>query len=53
MDRRDIKTLGNTEARLLLTLASQDKQVFTTADAHAVANGARHRVNKMLARLSD
>ena len=53
MSRRDIRTLGDTEARLLLTLASQDKQVFTTADAQAAAGGSRHRVNKMLARLSD
>ncbi len=53
MNRRDIKTLGDTEARLLLALASQDKQVFTTADARAVLEGDRHRVNKMLARLND
>lgn len=53
MHRRDIRTLGDAEARLLLTLASQDKQVFTTADAQAALGGARHRVNKMLARLSD
>ena len=53
MDRRDIRTLGDAEARLLLILASQDKQVFTTADAQAALGGARHRVNKMLTRLSD
>jgi predicted transcriptional regulator of viral defense system len=53
MDRRDIRTLGDAEARLLLTLASQDKQVFTTSDAQAAVGGQRHRVNKMLARLSD
>jgi predicted transcriptional regulator of viral defense system len=53
MSNRDIRTLGNTEARLLLTLASQDKQVFTTDDAQRAVGGARHRVNKLLARLSD
>jgi predicted transcriptional regulator of viral defense system len=52
MNGRDIRTLGDTEARLLLTLASQDKQVFTTADAHEAIEGQRHRVNKILARLS-
>lgn len=35
MTGRDIKTLGDAEARLLLTLASQDKQIFTTAEAQA------------------
>jgi predicted transcriptional regulator of viral defense system len=49
---RDIKTLGDTEARLLLTLASQDKQIFTTADAQAVLGGKRHQANKTLARLN-
>ena len=53
MSVRDIRTLGNAEARLLLTLASQNRQVFTTADAQAVVEGPRHRINKMLARLSD
>ncbi len=53
MSERDIRTLGDTEARLLLTLASQNKQVFTTADARAIVGGPRHRVNKMLARLSE
>jgi len=53
MNGRDIKTLGDSEARLLLTLASQGKQVFTTGDAQAVLGGARHSVNKLLARLSD
>lgn len=53
MDRHDTRTLGDAEARLLLTLASQDKQVFTTSDAQAAVGGQRHRVNKMLARLSD
>ena len=52
MDGRDIRTLGDAEARLLLTLASLDKQVFTTADAHEAVGGQRHRVNKILARLS-
>jgi len=53
MSERDVRTLGNTEARLLLTLASQNKQVFTTADAQAVVGGPRHRVNKMLTRLCE
>ena len=53
MNGRDIKTLGDSEARLLLTLASQGKHVFTTGDAQAVLGVARHRVNKLLARLSD
>jgi predicted transcriptional regulator of viral defense system len=53
MDGRGIRTLGDAEARLLLTLASQGKQVFTTADAQAAIEGAPHRVNKLLARLSD
>ena len=53
MHGRDIRTLGDAEARLLLTLASQDKQVFTTADAQAAVGGQRHRINKTLARLSD
>jgi hypothetical protein len=30
MNGRDIKTPGDSEARLLLTLASRDKQVFAT-----------------------
>jgi predicted transcriptional regulator of viral defense system len=51
MEGRDTRTLGGTEARLLLTLASQDKQVFTTADAQAII-GSRHHANKMLARLN-
>jgi predicted transcriptional regulator of viral defense system len=53
MDGRDIRTLGDAEARLLLTLASQDRQIFTTSDAQAAVGGPRHRVNKMLARLTD
>jgi len=53
MNGRDIKTLGDSEARLLLTLASRGKHVFTTGDAQAVLGGARHSVNKLLARLSD
>jgi predicted transcriptional regulator of viral defense system len=53
MDDRNIKTLGDVEARLLLTLASQDKQVFTTAEAQAALGGRRYRANKTLARLSD
>lgn len=48
----DVKTLGDAEARLLLALASQDKQIFTTADAQAVSGRKRHQVNKILARLS-
>jgi len=53
MNGRNIRTLGDAEARLLLTLASQNKQVFTTADAQAAAGGLSHQANKMLARLSD
>jgi len=53
MNGRDIRALGDAEARLLLTLASQGKQVFTTADAQVAVGGSRHYVNKMLARLSD
>jgi predicted transcriptional regulator of viral defense system len=53
MNRRDIKTLGDVEARLLLSLASQGNQVFTTDDAQAALGGARHRVNKLLAQLSN
>ena len=53
MNGRDVKTLGDSEARLLLTLASQGKQVFATDDAQAVLGGARRYVNKLLARLSD
>jgi predicted transcriptional regulator of viral defense system len=53
MNGRDIKTLGDSEARLLLTLASRGKQVFATDDAQAVLGGARRHVNKLLARLSD
>ena len=53
MDRGDIRTLGDAEARLLLTLASQDTQVFTASDAHAAAGGQRQRVNKILARLHE
>jgi len=48
-----IKSLGSTEARLLLTLASQGKQVFTTDEAQAAIGSERHRVNKLLARLND
>jgi predicted transcriptional regulator of viral defense system len=53
MSEHHIKTLGNTEARLLLTLASQGKQVFTTDEAQAAIGGARHQVNKLLSRLND
>ncbi len=53
MDGRDTKTLGDAEARLLLTLASQDRQIFTTADAQSVLGGKRHRVNKTLSRLKN
>ncbi|MDY6875930.1 MAG: type IV toxin-antitoxin system AbiEi family antitoxin domain-containing protein [Chloroflexota bacterium] len=53
MSGRDIRTLGDAEARLLLALASQGRQVFTTADAQAAVGGPRHRANKILARLSD
>jgi len=52
IDSHDIRTLGDAEARLLRTLASQDKQVFTTADAQTVLGGRPQHVNKMLARLS-
>jgi predicted transcriptional regulator of viral defense system len=52
MSGRDIRTLGDSEARLLLTLASRGKQVFTTGDAQAVLGRARHSANKLLARLS-
>jgi len=48
-----MRTLGNAEAHLLLTLASQDRQVFTTSDAQAAIGGQRHRANKILARLSN
>ena len=53
MSGRDMRTLGNAEAHLLLTLASQDRQVFTTSDAQAAIGGQRHRANKILARLSN
>jgi len=53
MSRRDIRTLGDAEARLLLNLASQDKQVFTSADAHEAVEAPRHNVNKLLSRLCD
>ena len=53
MSGRDIRTLGDAEARLLLALASQGRQVFTTADAQAAVGGQRRRANKILARLSD
>jgi len=53
MGGRDIRTLGDAEARVLLTLASQGKQVFTAADAQEVVQGPRHRANKLLAHLSD
>jgi len=49
----NIRTLGDAEARLLLTLASQGKQIFSTDDAQAVVRDDRHQVNKLLARLSD
>ena len=51
-DDRSIRALGDTEAHLLLTLASQGQHVFTTADAHAILGGTRHLTNKMLARLN-
>jgi predicted transcriptional regulator of viral defense system len=49
---QDVRTLGSSEAQLLLTLASQGKEVFTTADALAVLGDAPHRVNKLLAGLA-
>lgn len=51
MSGRDIRTLGDAEARLLLTLAAQNRQVFTASEAHAAAGGSRHQANKRLARL--
>lgn len=36
MNGRDIRTLGDTEGRLVLTPASQGKRVFATVDAQAV-----------------
>ncbi len=53
MSEHHIKTLGDTEARLLLTLASQGKKVFTTGEAQAAIGGARHQVNKLLSRLNE
>jgi predicted transcriptional regulator of viral defense system len=53
MSEHHIKTLGDTEARLLLTLASQGKKVFTTDEAQAAIGSARHQVNKLLARLHE
>jgi len=52
MNRRDIRTLGDAEARLLLILAAQNRQVFTTADAQAAIGGERQRANKLLAHLA-
>jgi predicted transcriptional regulator of viral defense system len=51
-DDRNIRALGDTEAHLLLTLASQGRHVFTTTAAHTILGGARHLTNKMLARLN-
>jgi hypothetical protein len=36
MNGRDVKTLGDSEARLPLTLASRGKQIFTTSDVQTV-----------------
>lgn len=50
-DDRDVRALGDTEAHLLLTLASRGQHVFTTDDAHQILSGKRQGTNKMLARL--
>jgi predicted transcriptional regulator of viral defense system len=52
MSGRDIRTLGDAEARLLLTLAAQNRQVFTVAEAQVAAGGNQQQANKMLARLA-
>lgn len=49
---KGVRTLGSSEGRLLLTLASQGKEIFTTAEALAVLGDAPHRVNKLLAGLT-
>ncbi len=53
MSGRDIRTLGDAEARLLLTLAAQNRQVFSAAEAQAAVGGNRQQANKMLARLAE
>ena len=45
------KTLGQTEAKFLADLASQDKQVFTTEDARIVAGTSEHAVDLLIAKL--
>jgi predicted transcriptional regulator of viral defense system len=52
MSGRDIRTLGDAEARLLLTLAAQNRQVFSVAEAQAAAGGNRQQANQILARLA-
>ena len=46
------KTLGQTEAKFLADLASQDKQVFTTEDARVVAGTSEHAVDLLIASLA-
>jgi predicted transcriptional regulator of viral defense system len=48
---RPSRTLGQTEAKLLADLASQDKQVFTTEDARAVTGVSVHAVDLLIAKL--
>jgi predicted transcriptional regulator of viral defense system len=48
---RPSRTLGQTEAKFLADLASQDKQVFTTEDARAVAGTTAHAVDLLIAKL--
>lgn len=45
------KTLGEAEARLLATLASQDKTIFTTDDARRVSLASVAAVDLMIAKL--
>lgn len=45
------RTLGQTEAKFLADLASEDKQVFTTEDARIVAGTSNHAVDLLIAKL--
>lgn len=48
---QSLKTLGETEARLLATLASQDKTIFTTEDARQVTDSTVAAVDLLISKL--
>lgn len=51
--KENLKSLGDTEARLLLSLSAKDKGVFTLADAQAVTKGSYPATRKLVHDLTE